>query len=156
MKKIKVLSIFLLVAMMATVLVGCSNDDDDTPVNLKSYAIGTWHSYKAIMYYLDGEYAGESQEVTISKTGEYSDAYWELKLYQNGNGTFSYLKKDGEGIKHWVDAAISYSVKGDVVTVHDSDASLDFIFNPGDKTMSFQISKTIDGVTAKMIVYFKK
>ena len=155
MKRVKVLSMFLLVAMMATVLVGCSKDDD-TPVDLKSYAIGSWHSYKATVFFLDGKYAGESEEVTISKTGEYSEVYWELELYENGNGTLAYFQKDGEGINHWVDGIVSYSVKGDIVTVSDSEASIDFIFNPGDKTLSVQISKVIEGISTKTILYLKK
>lgn len=155
MKRIKVLSMFLLVAMMATVLVGCSKDDD-APVDLKTYAIGTWHSYKATVYFLDGEYAGESEEAMISKTGQYSDMYWELNFQNTNNATFAFFQQDGNGVSHWVDGLVSYSIKGDVVTIRDSESSMDFVFNSNDKTLSVQISKVIDGISTRTVLYLRK
>lgn len=156
MKRIKVLSMFLLVAMMATVFVGCSKDDDDTPVDLKSYAVGSWRSYKVSALKLDGERAGETKEATVDKTGDFADFYWEMNLYENGNGIFYEFEKDGEGIDRWVDIPVTYSVKGNVLTVKDSELSFDFVFNPDDRTLSYQTPETYEGVSLTLTIYMKK
>lgn len=156
MKRVKVLSMFLLVAMMATVFVGCSKDDDDTPVDLKSYAIGSWRSYKVSAQILEGEHAGETKEAACDKTGDFAAVYWEMNLYENGNGTFADFEKDGEGIDRWVDGPISYSVKGNVLTIKDPNESSDFVYNPDDRTLSYQTSGTYDGVSGIFTVYMKK
>lgn len=84
MKKIKVMSMFLLVAMMATVLVGCSKDDDDDNFDLNSYIIGSWHSFKGTVYVTGGQYSGISQDVEISKTGQFSQSYVVLTFQDGG------------------------------------------------------------------------
>ena len=55
-------------------IISCGDDD----VELDSYIIGKWHSYKMI-----GHYPDEAISIPVSKTGEGSQSYIEL-IFNNG------------------------------------------------------------------------
>jgi hypothetical protein len=160
MKQVKTLSIFMLVALMVAMFVGCSKDDDNSGdvSNLKTYIIGSWHSYKGTAYFLGGEYSGESEEVSISKTGEFSEAYYEIKFQDAGHATFGAFQKDENGLLHWETEDVTYSINGDIVTVRDTEGTtLDLVFNESDKTLCIQVSATAnDGTPTKVSIYLKK
>ena len=156
MKRIKVLSMFLLVAMMATVLVGCSKDDDAN-FDLNSYIIGSWHSYKGSVFIMGGQYAGTSNTVTVEKTGQYSDWYYEIKFLDANRATFSAYKQDENGVSNWEQEEITYSINGSAVRLKDSDGeTIDLIFDEKDNSLCLQVSITKDDVPYKVAIYLRK
>ena len=71
----------MVLAVCAVVLVSCGKDDYIAPdVDLKSYIIGTWHSYK-ITAYANGQY----KSADITKINEYSAAYMEMRHVEVDN-----------------------------------------------------------------------
>ena len=159
MKQVKILSIFMLVTMMATMFAGCSKDDDNSGniSNLNSYIIGTWRAYKCTIYAQGGAYNGQSADINIGKTGQYSDFYFECTFQEGGRIKTGNFKKDENGASRWFEDSGSYSINGDIVTIRDNEGEADdLVFSEKDKTLCFQMTKTEDGVPYKVILYMKK
>ena len=151
MRQLKTLSIFLLVALLATSFVACSKDDDNSDFDLKTYIIGFWCSNKAIVYY-----GGESYEVDIAKTGQFSEAYYELTFQDADHVKFGAFQADENGISRWGEEVVNYSINGDVVTLSDSEGTYDLIYDKKDKSLCIQASRTKDGLPMRIVVYIKK
>lgn len=158
MKQLKNLSIFMLVALMATTFASCSKDDDNADFDLNSYIVGTWHSYKATVYAQGSQYGGQSAEVEISKTGQYSQSYIELTFQDGGRLRMGAFKKDDNGVMNWYEENGTYHVSGDVVTLTDTDGtSLAIVFDTKDKSLCFQGAGINDsGIPYKASIYIRK
>ena len=158
MKQLKNLSIFMLVALMAATFASCSKDDDNADFDLNSYIVGTWHSYKATVYAQGSQYGGQSAEVEISKTGQYSQSYFEFTFQDGGRLRMGAFKKDDNGILHWEEEQDSYVVKGNVVTITDADGiGQDLMFDQKDNTLCLQASGVSnEGIPVKISIYLKK
>lgn len=142
----------MLVVMMLSLLVACSNSDDDDYVSLNSYIVGTWHSFKASGY-------GNGQNVTIdvTKTGDYSAMYMEV-TFENGNSAIMRgWVVDQNGISHWEEEPCSYVINGDMVKIIDSSGtSVDLVFDAKDKTLLLKGVSTTNGVQIYVNIYFAK
>lgn len=158
MKQLKILSIFMLVALMAATFASCSKDDDNADFDLNSYIVGTWHSYKATVYAQGSQYGGQSAEVEISKTGQYSQSYFEFTFQDGGRLRMGAFKKDDNGVMNWYEENGTYHVSGDVVTLTDADGtSLAIVFDTKDKSLCFQGAGINDsGIPYKASIYIKK
>lgn len=157
MKQLKNLSIFMLVALMAA-FASCSKDDDNKDFDLNSYIVGTWHSYKATVYAQGSQYGGQSAEVEISKTGQYSQSYFEFTFQDGGRLRMGAFKKDDNGVMNWYEENGTYHVSGDVVTLTDADGtSLAIVFDTKDKSLCFQGAGINDsGIPYKASIYIRK
>lgn len=114
-------------AVCAVVLVSCGKDDDIAPdVDLKSYIIGTWHSYK-ITAYANGQY----KSADITKNNEYSAAYMEMDFSSDNR----------VAISGWMVNGV-YSIEGNTVHVRENVAGVDTEWNDG---LSFEPS--VGGLT---------
>ena len=158
MKQLKNLSIFMLVALMAATFASCSKDDDNADFDLSRYIVGTWHSYKATVYVTGGEYSGISQDVEISKTGQFSQSYLEFTFQDGGRVRMGAFKKEDNGVMNWYEEIGTYHVSGDVVTLTDTDGtSLAIVFDTKDKSLCFQGAGINDsGIPYKASIYMKK
>lgn len=157
MRQLKTLSIFLLVALLATSFVACSKDDDNSDFDLSTYVLGTWHTYKATVIVQGGAYSGESRDVEITKIGQYSDSYFESHFQEGGLAKFGKFQKDESGIEHWEEEEVTYSINGDIVTMRDSDGeSVALTFDKKERALCLQVSGTKDGIPYRMILYLKK
>ena len=142
----------MLMVMILPFLVACSSDDDD-PVLLESYIIGTWHTYRATGY---GN--GQSVEIEITKTGEYSAAYEEGTFEKGNKVTIRSWVPDKNGITHWTETPCTYTIKGDIVTIKDPNGeSGDLVFDAKEKTLLLK-STTVNsyGIKVYLNIYFKK
>lgn len=148
----------MFVALMAATFVSCSKDDDNANIDLKSYIIGSWHSYKATVYVTGGQYSGESAEVGISKTGQYSQSYLEFTFQDGGRLRVGAFKKDDNGVMNWYEENGTYHISGDVVTLTDADGtSLAIVFDEKDRNLCIQAASTNnEGIPVKTSIYLKK
>lgn len=147
MKQIKTVSLWLLLAMLLPVVSSCSSDDDD-PVDLKTYIVGTWSSYKGTVYYL-----GQTTDVTVDKTGAMSVAYFEMTFRADGSMTIGFW--DPEVAASWVEEPATYTVKGDIVTIIDSDGEKgDLVFK--DRNLYLKITEMYEGYPMTVNILMKK
>lgn len=133
-------------------MVSCGSDDDEEVADVNSYIVGEWHSYKATIYY-------EGQQVTkeVTKTGEFSSAYFEMLFKIDGTMDFYSWQNNSSGINNWVKSQARYTINGDMVSILDSDGSTyDFIFDSKSKNLCLQLMYSYYGETAKVNLYFKK
>lgn len=143
----------LLVAIFIPVMSSCGDDEEELSGSaLESYIIGNWHSYKATVTAY-----GESNTVTVSKTGDYSALYMECTVESGGNATYRYWMTDNNGMTHWTEEQVRYIVRGDIVTLTDSDGeSADLTYEPSSRNMIMQMNFTEDGISYSTKLYFKK
>ena len=131
-------------------MVSCSSDDDE--VDIKNYIVGSWHSYKATVYY-----EGQSASVDVTKSGHYSDMYIEFTFNQNGTMVMSAWQTNTSGLKNWVQDNGRYSIKDDIVSIIDSDGEvIDVVFDSKTKNLCMQSSTTYIGSTIRTNLYLKK
>ena len=143
----KILSL-LLVSLMIPFIVSCSSDDDEN-VEINSYIVGTWHSYK-VTYNYEGEKI--TQEVT--KTGDFSSAYYEIIFKQDGTMTLFYWRLNNSGASSWEQAPGKYLIKGDIVSIYESFKEVtDFQFDSKSKDLCLQVLLS-GGI--KLNIYLKK
>lgn len=141
MNRIKYYGMIIVLLFTALSFNACSSDDDIEIANLESYIKGKWHSYRAVV-----SANNESIEVPVTKTGQYSAFYWEIIFKEGNKVDMSYYEEDTNGNSRWMTETNSYSVKGDVVTIYDSENSIDFIFDPGSKTMYMRAAGQVDNI----------
>ncbi len=128
----------MVLAVCAVVLVSCGKDDDITPdVDLKSYIIGTWHSYKMTAY-ANGQY----KSADITKNNEYSAAYMEMDFSSYNRVAISGWMVNGDGTSRWITENGIYSIEGNTVHVRENVAGVDTEWNEG---LSFEPS--VGGLT---------
>lgn len=151
MKLNKYLSM-MLVVMILPLMVACSSDDDD-PVSLESYIVGTWHTFKAT-----GFGNGQSVNIDITKTGEYSAAYEEGTFEKGNKVIIRSWVPDKNGMTHWTETPCTYTIKGDIVTIKDSNGeSADLIFDTKEKTLLLKSTVVnSDGIQIYVNIYFSK
>ena len=147
----KILSVFLLIGMMMPVWVSCSSDDEEE-VDLNSYIVGTWHSYKVTYNYED--YEGETITQEVTKTGDFSSAYYEMIFKQDGTMTLFYWRLNNSGTSSWEQAPGKYIIKGDIVSIYESFKEVtDFQFDSKSKDLCLQVRLSS---SIKLNIYLKK
>lgn len=142
----------MFVVIMMPLLVACSSSDDD-PISLNSYIVGTWHSFKA-----SGYGNGQSVNIEITKTGEYSAAYSEVTFESGNKAIMRAWVIDQNGLSHWMEDSGTYTINGDMVKVKDSQGeTADFVFDAEDKTLLIKGSAiTPEGILIYVNIYYKK
>ncbi len=139
----------LIISIFAASLISCS--DNDSPVDFESYLIGTWRTYKGVVYY-----DGEKFTTDITKTGEYSGSYMEFTFKQGGTGIGRIWQKDDNGATRWIEEGINYTVSGNTVTIHDEGDPLQLSFDEKLKNLYFRMVTQYDYEEANIYIYFKK
>lgn len=154
MKQLKTWSLFMIVMMMASFVVSCGSDDDDSMNvdELPSYLIGTWRSYSATAYS-----NGQSATKEITKTGDLSYAYYEFEFMKEKTVIMNYWKVDDKGLSHWLSETGKYSVRGDIVTIYDNNnESMDLIADLSNRTMSFKVTGKDSGIQYTVTIHLRK
>lgn len=147
MKQLRIIGTCLILSVLLSAISACSSDDDD-PVDLNSYIVGTWRSYKGTVYYL-----GETSNVQIDKTGAMSMAYFEINFKKDGSLTFGYW--DPVTPASWEEEPATYSIKGDMVTVIDSEGEKgDFVFK--DRNLYLTQTITQEGYPMTITIQLRK
>jgi hypothetical protein len=151
MKQINFWSMKLVMIMMPLLMACCSSDDD--PISLNSYIVGTWHSFKA-----SGYGNGQSLNIEITKTGEYSAAYSEVTFESGNKAIMRAWVIDQNGLSHWIEETGTYSINGDMVKVKDSQGeTADFVFDAKDRTLLIKGSATTpEGTLIYVNIYYTK
>ena len=147
-KYISVLFLFSL-CLFGTSFVSCS--DDDSPVDFESYLLGTWHSFKGIVYYDGDKYA-----VDINKTGEFSSSYMEFTFKQGGTGIGRVWVQDDNGMTRWIEEGISYHISGNTVNIIDEGEPLQLTFDEKTNCLYYRMVTKYDFEDTTIYVYFKK
>ena len=144
----------ILAVVVNLCFVSCSSSGDGDgqgDISLDSYIIGSWHSFKGTVYA-----NGQSQSVNITKTGEYSSAYYEIVFQNGGQAIFKGWQSDNNGLTKWMEESCRYTIKNDVVTLIDSNGeSLGLLFDYGDRTLCIRAVINRD-TQATVNVYLRK
>ncbi len=150
MKIFRNIALVLGIILMTSIISGCNNDNDETyeNVDLRTYIIGTWHSYRATAY---GN--GQERTVDITKNNEWSAAYIEINFRIDGKAEVSGWATNTDGTTKWITEIGEYSVKDNAIELREykenseisnSDAS-DNNQNSGNNAVGFYI--TVGGTT---------
>lgn len=138
----------LLVGLMIPLMVSCGSDDDEV-ADVNSYIVGEWHSYKATY-----NYEGETITQEVTKTGDFSSAYYEILFKKDGTMTLYYWRLNNSGASKWEQAPGRYVVKGDIVSIYDSFIEVtDLLFDSKSKNLCLQVLLSSG---TKLNIYFKK
>jgi hypothetical protein len=150
MNKIKYFGMMIALLFSALSFNACSSDDDE--VSIDSYLKGKWHSYKAVV-----SAQNQSVDLEVTKTGQYSQFYYEA-VFKDGNKVdMSYYKVDDNTASRWETETGSYSVNGDVITVYDEEGAIDFFFNPKEKNMYMRVAGEVENIGyTTVFLYFRK
>lgn len=141
----------MIVAMLSVGSVSCGGDDVDETINVNSYIIGTWHSFKATGYA-----QGESVTLDISKNGEYSSAYLELVFNSDGTVIGSSWQQDSNGVSRWISEKGNYAVKGNMVDIMFSNETASLIFDTSDRTLCIRGAQNVNGTNITINIYLRK
>lgn len=140
-----------MIAMLSLGFASCGGDDDDEPINVKSYILGTWRTFKAVGYA-----QGESVTLQISKTGEYSEAYIEMTFKSDGTVVGSRWEQDSNGVSRWVTEEANYTVNGNIVNIMSDGETASLVFDASDKTLCIRGAQYINGVNVTINIFMKK
>ena len=146
--------LLLLLVIASSTLCACGDDDDDdfNYNSLNSYIIGKWHSYKGVV-----SAEGEKETVQISKTGEFSAAYYEIDFQNNGTAIFYAWIQDQNGLSQWTQVKSSYQVQNDQVLLRDSSGeTLSFTFDSKEKALYMRAVTDYYGIQATVFIYLRK
>ena len=112
MKIFRNIALVLGIILMTSIISGCNNDNDETyeNVDLRTYIIGTWHSYRATAY---GN--GQERTVDITKNNEYSSMYIEAVFRADGTATVYSWQPDNNNVSRWIAEEGIYTVNGNSV-----------------------------------------
>ena len=139
----------LLVATLSVSFSSCKNDDE--PVILDDYIIGSWHSFKGVV-----TASGKSETIDISKTGDYSLAYIEVDFLNGGQAICRGWDMDSNGLVTWVEERCTYSTNNDIVTMTSPEGETVSLVFDNNKTLCYKTITTIYGSAVMMSVYLKK
>ena len=141
----------LMVTMLSFGLSSCSNDDDDKVVDTENEIIGTWKSYKAVVY---GQ--GQSATVSISKTGEYSDSYIEITFEKGGKAIGYSWDEDENGLSQWMHETGAYTINGNSIIVTFDGETGTFTYDEKEKNLYIRGSVKTDAGDITTYIYLKK
>lgn len=146
-------SMILLAVLFVPVLSSCGDDEDElSGSSLDSYIIGTWRSYKATVTAY-----GETETISVSKTGDNSAMYMECEVRKGGSAVYKFWQTDANGMTHWTEEPLQYTVKGDIVTMTDSNGeAADLLFDQSSRDMIIQMNLFQDGTSYAVKLFFKK
>ena len=175
----KKLLFVMVLDVCAVVFVSCGKDDYIAPdVDLKSYIIGTWHSYKMTAY-ANGQY----KSADITKNNEYSAAYMEMNFSSDNRVAISGWDVNEDGTSKWITEYGTYSIEGNVVHVRESvfstdtewndemefkssfsrltrsgndDEVISFVFEPSMMSLYVRYTMVVNGVNVVGDLYFRK
>ena len=140
--------LFLLVAISFN---ACSNDDDEV-ININSYLKGKWHTYKVVV-----SAQNQAVDIDVTKTGMYSQFYYEM-VFRDGNKVdMSYYKVDDNTTSRWMTETNSYSINGDIVTVYDGNDAIDFFYSPQEKNIYMRFAGEVENIGyTTVFLYLRK
>lgn len=149
MKKLKVWSMMMLMAMMLPLITSCG---DDSVSSLDSYIVGQWHTFRYVI-----QTAQQSGESEVSKTGKLSEVYMELTFKNDGTVTSSYWKQNSQGVSSWVTETATYTVSGNTVKIIEPDGTAELYFDGGQKVLYLRAFKQDQNYgNVSIYLYFKK
>ena len=154
MKK-SILFLSVLIASIFTItFTSCTEDDENNrkPFVLSDYLIGTWKSYKSVIYR-----DGQVYNLEITKEGDLMGAYIELTLKKNGAAVVGNWQKDNEGNAVWTEVAAKYVLQGNEFTLTDQVGNkTQYVYEAQSRDIYFK--DTIEDETGEMViyVYFRK
>ena len=154
MKK-SILFLSVLIASIFTItFTSCTEDDENNrkPFVLSDYLIGTWKSYKSVIYRDDQVY-----NLEITKEGDLMGAYIELTLKKTGAAVVGNWQKDNEGNAVWTEVAAKYVLQGNEFTLTDQVGNkTQYVYEAQSRDIYFK--DTIEDETGDMViyVYFRK
>lgn len=116
----------------------CSNDDDSE--SLEEYVLGTWRTYKCVVYA-----QGEKYDIEVSKNGQYSNDYFEFKFEKNGNATVGYWDVDENGMSSWLVNNVTYVIKDDIVELDNGGSVLSLMYDKSEKALYYRYYQSSEG-----------
>lgn len=137
----KLLNKFVIVITLFVALFSfnaCSSDDDSG--NLEEYVLGTWYTYKCVVYA-----QGEKYDIEVSKNGQYSNDYFEFKFDKNGNATVGYWDVDENGMSSWFVNNVTYVIKDDIVELNNGVSVLTLVYDKSEKALYYRYYQSSDG-----------
>ena len=142
---------WLLASLFVAVFTLSACGDDDESI-FDSYLIGKWHSYKAVV-----SAQNKSVELDVTKTGKYSQFYYEA-VFKSGNKVdMSYYKVDENKASRWQTESGNYSVKDNIVTIYDEEDAIDFFYDSNNKSMYMRVADEVEDIGyTTVFLYFKK
>lgn len=150
MKNIKFFWNLLFLITVLPIITSCGSDDED--ISIDNYLIGKWHTYKAVV-----SAQNQSVDLDVTKTNQYSQVYYEAVFMSNYKVVFSYYELDENKVSRWHSETLSYSVKGDVITVYDDEGAIYFFYNSKDKTMYIRLADEVNNIGyTTVFIYFRK
>lgn len=150
MKNIKFFWNLLFLITVLPIITSCGSDDED--ISIDNYLIGKWHTYKAVV-----TAQNQSVDLDVTKTNQYSQVYYEAVFMSNYKVVFSYYEVDENKVSRWHSETLSYSVKGDVITVYDDEGAIYFFYNSKDKTMYIRLADEVNNIGyTTVFIYFRK
>lgn len=173
---------FLFLIMMTVSLVvfsSCGKDDDTAQdVDLKSYIVGTWHSYRMTAF-------GNGKQVSadITKNNEYSALYVEMNFSSNGTIIISGWQQNADGTSQWITENGTYTIDGHIVHVRENNVSvytewndgmtfnssiggmtrigsdaevISFVFEPSSRSLYIRFTQMVGGINVVGDLYLRK
>lgn len=153
-KSILFLSV-LIASIFSITFTSCTEDDEDNngrPFVLSDYLIGTWKTYKSVIYK-----DGQVYELGITKEGDLMGAYIEVTLMENGQALIANWQQDNEGNAVWVEVAGTYDLQGNEFILTDQEGNkTQYVFEAQSKDIYFKDTVTSEGGEMTIYVYFRK
>lgn len=170
---------YMILTVCIVAIASCGKDDDNaSDVDLKSYIVGSWHSYRMTAY-------GNGQEVSadITKNNEYSVSYLEMNFSSDNRVAISGWDVNEDGTSKWITEYGTYSIEGNVVHVRESvfstdtewndemefkssfsrltrsgndDEVISFVFEPSMMSLYVRYTMVVNGVNVVGYLYFRK
>lgn len=138
MKLFKQFAIVITMLAMILSFSACSSDDDSE--GLKEYVIGSWRTYKCVVYA-----QGERFDIEVSKNGQYSNDYFEFKFEKNGNATVGYWDVGENGMSSWLVNNVTYVIKDDVVELDNGGSVLTLMYDKDEKALYYRYYQSSEG-----------
>lgn len=153
MKKTFLLLTFLFASIIVIVMSSCAEDDNGgKPFILSDYLLGTWKSYKSVVYK-----DGQVFNLPISKDGDLKGAYMEVTLQKEGHSVIANWQSDEEGNVQWVEVPGTYQINGNTFSMRDSYGNVtQYIYDENSKNIYFKETLTDEVSESIIYIYFIK